>query len=181
MLKPRRPSDGWLSVMDDFEDTVQRHLSRLYSAALFMCGGAESTAQDRVVEALGRSASEWLGPFQPDASTWLEERVVLRCLECEGRQPARARPIQSSLPRAVPLGLREMDRARLYAAAAALPPTARAAVWLVMFSRRPYAEVADVLDISRDALCQLLAHRDALIASLLRGGQDASDAVSRGT
>lgn len=159
-----------------FEEIVSRALGRLYSAALFMCGGAVARAEDAIVDAIGQAASEYPGPFLEDVTGWLEERVVLYCLDVEerlGSPPAHAAHAQVAAGRdpafpAIPADV-------LYGAAADVPPRARAALWWVMFGRRRYAEVATLLGVSRDELLDLLAHRDAFVVAVrrkVRGSRD---------
>lgn len=157
-----------------FEEIVSRELGRLFSAALFMCGGNIARAQNGIVDALGRAASEY-PPFLEDVPEWLEERVVLFCLE----SAAQERLPHASTPRGFPGGmteaaLRPVEPERFYAAASRLPPAARAVVWLVMFRRRAYGDVAALLGISRDELLQLLESRDAFLSELLRSEQRGS-------
>lgn len=152
-----------------FEEIVSRGLGRLYSAALFMCGGAVARAEDAIVDAIGHAASEYPGPFLEDVTGWLEERVVLYCLDSEERlwwPPARVG--RTTAATGGDPSLRATAAAVLYGAAADLPPRARAALWWVMFSRRPYADVATLLGVSRDGLLDLLGHRDAFVVSVRR-------------
>lgn len=159
---------------NEFEELIERGLGQLYSAALFMSGGVEPRAEDRVVEALAEAASHWLTPSEAGGLSWLEERVVLLCVERERQgRASRSGPAAASVGALDPAALPNVSRDRFYRAAAELPPPARAAVWLVMFRRRPYADVAALLNISRDELRDMLTYRETLISVLLSDWRDA--------
>lgn len=174
------PGSG--SVGHVFEEIVSRELGRLYSAALFMCGGAVSRAEDAIVDAVGHAASEYPGPFLEDATGWLEDRVVLHCLDAEERlgtpRPSRLGAAAPQVVHDAPFPAVAADV--LYGAAAELPPRARAALWCVMFSRRGYADVAALLDASRAELLDLLAYRDAFVATLRRRARGSQDVALPG-
>lgn len=170
------------NVEHAFEEIVSNELRRLYSAALFMCGGNIARAQAGVVEALGHAATDYSGPCLENAPEWLEDRVVLFLL---GTETGERRPTQTSYGKVAPIlhgsALARVDADQFYRAASQLPTLARAAVWLVMFSRRPYADVAGLLGISRGELLELLQSRNAFLAVLLRGDRNARRRTTPGT
>ena len=133
-----------------FEEMASRELDSLYQGALFLSGGKPWMAEKLLVETMTSSFREH-GKAMPEGAVdhWLEGQLVQQFLL------------------GVELGPSE-EADTLYAAAAALPPWPRAAVWLVLLRRWSYAEARVALAVDLDVLEDLLRYRDQLMTEILR-------------
>ena len=133
-----------------FEEMASRELDSLYQGALFLSGGEPWMAEKLLVESMTSSFREH-GKVMPEGAVehWLEGQLAKQFLLGVELGPSQ-----------------EADT--LYAAAAALPPWPRAAVWLVLLRRWSYAEACVALAVDLDVLEDLLRYRDQLMTEILR-------------
>ncbi len=163
-------------VHQTFEEFASKHLDGLYHGALFLNGGAETPAEDLVLWTLTGAFQEFRqieGPGAPEE--WLEGKLVELFL---ARTPRGSTDDMVSNASADDLshepspGAVEIDHEALMRAGAELPPLARAAIWLVVFSRWSYDEASIVLDTGLDALKSLLRYRQVLLTAVVRAPLD---------
>lgn len=137
-----------------FEEVVGAELDGLWAGALFLLAGDEDRARRLVEATLVRAAAVFVCRSRDGAhGAWLMDRMVRAFLAeeavDEGSVPPperrRGRRSGSSSP-----------PDPLHQAAGAAPPPARAALWLVLFRRRSYADAQDVLGVERAELVTLL-------------------------
>ncbi len=170
-----------------FEEVAGRELAHLYAAALFLSAGSRRAAEARVIVVMERAAERWFDGVAEDSGVWLEDWLVRSFLDDErgdrgieshlelgastptrsAKQMASRLPSRRSGASSPATFLAGLTPERVYAAAAVLPPCARAAVWLVQFRRRRYADVAEILDVEMAELRRLLRYRETLLAELI--------------
>lgn len=172
-----------------FEEIAGRELGHIYSAALFLSAGSRRLAEARVIGVMERAADRWFDGIAEDPGLWIEDCLVRSFLDDEAsngtagshrvsgaaQTSARAHrfvtwlsePLWSRLVTPARF-LADLTRERIYDAAGALPPDARAAIWLVQFRRRSYAAAAETLHVEAEELHRLLRYRDAFLAELIR-------------
>jgi hypothetical protein len=149
-----------------FEEMAGRELDSLYQGALFLSGGEPWVAEKLLVDALTTSFREH-GKGLPDGSVerWLEGRLVQQFLVGVELGPS---PVGAGGERGVRGPFDGLEADTLFAAAGALPPWARAAVWLVLLRRWSYGEACEALAVDLGVLEDLLRYRDQLMTEILR-------------
>jgi DNA-directed RNA polymerase specialized sigma24 family protein len=149
-----------------FEEMAGRELDSLYQGALFLSGGAPWVAEKLLVDTLTTSFREH-GRDLPDDSVerWLEGRLVQQFLAGVELGPF---PVRTANEGGVPGPFDELEADTLFTAAGALPPWARAAVWLVLLRRWSYAKACGALEVDLVVLDDLLRYRDQLMTEILR-------------
>lgn len=137
-----------------FEEVAGAELDGLWAGALFLLAGDEDRARRLVETTLVRAAAVFVCRARDEApGAWLMDRMVRAFLAedaVDGGSPpyperGRDRGLDSSPP-----------PDPLHQAAGVTPPPARAALWLVLFRRRSYADAQDVLGVERAELATLL-------------------------
>ena len=149
-----------------FEEVAGRELDSLYQGALFLSGGRPWVAEKMLVDAMTTSFREQ-GKDMPDGAVerWLEGRLVQQFLIGVELGPLPVRAVGEGSVRGPFDGL---EAETLFAAAGALPPWARAAVWLVLLRRWTYAEACEALAVNLEVLEDLLRYRHQLMTEILR-------------
>ncbi len=157
-----------------FRTLVTRKLPRIHALALRLLGdsgAADDVAQDTFLRAW-RQARDWR-PGQARFDTWLH-RVALNL--CTDRLRKRRDILVSEPPEQADPSLRvdqrlERDEAvqRVQAALARLPDRQREAIMLHTYQELSNVEIAQVLEISVEALESLLSRARRTLRSLLRG------------
>lgn len=154
------------------EDLAARELDDLYQAALFLSAGHRDEAQDLVLETMTRAVDSFRGlAGDVDASRWLHALLVrqfLRGSSSSASGRARRTTPRSTIAVASPSAFDTPEAAALCYAAGAVPPRARAALWLVALRRWRYGDAAEAMRTSIDELRELLLHRDAFAAEAMR-------------
>jgi RNA polymerase sigma factor (sigma-70 family) len=143
----------------DLDDLYRRHGAEVYRYAYAMLGNrpdAEDVTQTTFVNAL-RALEQGQSPRK--ASSWLYS-IAHNIVRQRFRQ-ARSRPseveLHDELPGAAPVTDDEAPTlASVVAALGRIPPTQREAIVLREFEGRSYAEIAEILGITRGALETLL-------------------------
>lgn len=166
-----------------FEEFVGLHLDGLYHGALFLNAGEEPLAEDLVLWTLTGAFQEFRQIEEESASEqWLEGRLVKVFLARNGSGSThsvsnggvgaddRVGNVMWSHESAS--GGVEIDDDALFRAAVHMPPSARAAVWLVVFRRWSYGEAANVLGTDVDGLKDLLGYRQLLLNAVVRRSGD---------
>ena len=150
-----------------FEELTGEGLDTLYQGALFLTGGHRQDAEHLLIDALTLAYRQSRGEEGPVAVRWLEARLVRTFLAgASGSDPAV--PPASGAVALDPSVLDGIGPEAMFLAAGTLPPRPRAALWLVLVQRWPYADAADALAITTERLRELLQYRDALLTALLR-------------
>jgi DNA-directed RNA polymerase specialized sigma24 family protein len=155
-----------------FEELATREIDGLYQGALFLTAGDEDDAENLLLDTLGRSFNRFRASQDvEDISRWLEGRLVSTFLETHPRDARAGRPA-APLER-IPTHSHEifagLDAPGLHMAAAAVPWAARAALWLVLLRRWPYADASDVMGVDEGVLKDLLRYRHTLMGAILGG------------
>ena len=137
-----------------FEEEAGAELDGLWAGALFLLAGDEDRAARLVQATLVRAAAVFVCRSQNGTpGAWLADRMVRTFLAEEAVDDEVVPPSESrddGPPRSTPTS------DPLHQAAGATPPTARAALWLVLFQRRSYVEAQEVLGVERHELLVLL-------------------------
>ncbi len=150
-----------------FEEIVSAEIDGLYHGALFLSGGDEVLAVDLLVAAVSTAYGRFPAAGSDDPGRWLEGHLARSYLDTAPGHEAPAEPggVEVRLPvTAPPPSARE-----LCAAAASVPPVARAALWLVGLRRWRHGEAEALLGVDRGELRRLLLYRHALLQSAIRG------------
>lgn len=164
-----------------FEAGLLEELDGLWQAATFLqCGDAEE-AETLLVRAMasaarGHAAKEPGRPSAPlephlirmflDGVRSRSEETVVRPGVSPGQAPGppdRQIPPNGSATNAD----REIPVAALHAAAASMPPSARAAIWLVLIRRWSYDDATALLGVDPGDLRELLRFQDVFAATAL--------------
>jgi DNA-directed RNA polymerase specialized sigma24 family protein len=150
---------------DVFEEALSERLARLHSFALFIACDDARLAEDLLIRAVGHAFERYLKGTSPghaldrslieEAAPWREKRV-------SDASPTLERVSASRLT------IQDGEAGALRRAAAAMPPLARVAVWLVVVERRTYAETERLLNVDRDELVRLLSWRDRMLLAVIR-------------
>jgi len=170
------------NVHQTFEEFAGRHIDGLYHGALFLNAGEESRAEDLVLWTLTGAFQEFRGVESGGAGErWIEGRLVETFLARSGVDTEDLLEEDGSLealeddPRSShrpSTGTVEIDHEVLFRSGADMPPLARAAIWLVLFRRWPYAEASNVLKTNVDGIKGLLQYRRVLLTAVVRGSVD---------
>lgn len=154
-----------------FEELAARELDGLYAGALFLTAGDAGAAERLLTSTLVDAASVYFGPMAArDPCRWLDGRLITEFLATQPRLADGLRapaPLLASTPPAPRGWLPHMDTPAFCRLAEALPPVARAAVWLVALRRWHYDDAATMVGVTRDELVELLRYRDVLLAALV--------------
>lgn len=165
-----------------------KELDGLWQAATFLqCGDAEE-AETLLVSAMASAARRHAANPPAPPSVPLEPHLIRVFLDGvpSGPEEAVVRPGVSRSQTAVAPGReippnrpaadveRQIPVAALHAAAAAIPPWARAAIWLVLIRRWSYDDTASLLGVDRDDLRELLRFQDVFAATALEEPAEAS-------
>jgi DNA-directed RNA polymerase specialized sigma24 family protein len=164
-----------------FEELAGRHIDGLYHGALFLHAGDEPPADDLVLWTLTSAFQEFrqIGA-RVALEHWLEGRLVEVFLarRASGSADAPERGNFSGGDGSATdfsensAGSVEIDHEALFRAAAAMPPLARAAIWLVLFRRWSYGEASTVLETGVEGLKDLLRYREVLLTAVVRASAD---------
>lgn len=164
-----------------FEELAGRHIDGLYHGALFLHAGDEPPADDLVLWTLTSAFQEFRKIGAGVAlERWLEGRLVevflARSVSGSADAPERA-DFSNGDGSATDFsenfaGSLEIDHEALFRAAAAMPPLARAAIWLVLFRRWSYGEASTVLETGVEGLKDLLRYRQVLLTAVVRASAD---------
>lgn len=157
-----------------FEEHAAEALDELYQGALFLRGGCAAGAERLVVRALTHAFEQHSVVTRAEpVDRWLTRTLALTYLKRDGGDgPLGPRPSDSGST-----ALRtfdDVDPNRLHLAAAALPPMARALIWLVVFQRWCPRDAAGALAVEPARVERALSYRDTLVAAL-----DADSAPTR--
>ena len=149
-----------------FEEMASRELDSLYQGALFLSGGEPWMAEKLLVESM-TSSFRGHGKVMSEGAVehWLEGQLAKQFLLGVELRPSQ---IGGTREGGVSGAFDGLEADTLYAAAAALPPWPRAAVWLVLLRRWSYAEARVALAVDLDVLGDLLRYRDQLMTEILR-------------
>ena len=151
-----------------FEELAGPELNNLYRGALFLTAGDEIAAEELLVDTLTGAFVRGTPSSDASSPAWLEGELASTFVAANGAQEVHPpRPIQRR-PQSVLAAFDDVGASALLAAAGAVPPRPRAALWLVMLQRWEYADAADALGVDRGELVMLLRHRDTLVAGVLR-------------
>lgn len=156
-----------------FEELATRELDGLYNGALFLSAGDAEGAEDLLLDALSRSFHQFRSRNGADEiGRWLEGKLVATFVaRHDGSETAAGlRPERIERPSVTAEVFDALDGRGLTLAAASVPWTARAALWLVLLRRWSYADAAQVMGIDREILKDLLRYRDTLMSAILGGG-----------
>ena len=151
-----------------FEELAAQELDGLYQGALFLSGGNARGAETLLIEAVTLAYEEH--PYESEIASverWLEARLVRAFLKRVSGGPA---PLPIDLERRVDLAegtFESLGATELFAAARAVPPWPRAALWLVMLRRGSYADVASAMGLQLGAVPELLRYRDVLMKEII--------------
>jgi DNA-directed RNA polymerase specialized sigma24 family protein len=158
-----------------FEELTGEGLDTLYQGALFLTGGHRDDAEHLLVDALTLAYRLSRGAEDPVAVRWLEARLARAFFAgASGPHPRMPAAIGAAAPD--PSVLEGIGPEAMFLAAGTLPPRPRAALWLVLVQRWPYADAAEALGVTTERLRELLQYRDALLAALL-GAPSRSDSA----
>ncbi|MBV1897475.1 MAG: RNA polymerase sigma factor [Rhodobacteraceae bacterium] len=176
------PSDDALLVLfangdkQAAQDLTERLVPRVFSVALRVLGDrseAEDVAQDAMMR-LWRMAPEWQ-PGKAKVSTWLYRVTMNLCLDIKRRQRARTVPLDK-VPELADEALNAMDHLQHKARADALqqalmtlPDRQRQAVVLRHIEDISNPEIAEIMDISTEAVESLTARGKRALSSALVG------------
>ncbi len=148
------------------EELVIEELDTLYRGALFLSAGdrgnADELLHDTAIAAYRSGARDGkLVGSQP------LERMMIRCFR-EQNAPGVV-PLKQAKRGSPPSGWDgNLTPSALFRAAGAVPPAARAALWLVVIRRWSYEDAATLLGIDQEGLKALLAYRDAFMSAAMR-------------
>ena len=148
------------------EELVMEELDTLYRGALFLSAGdrghADRLLHDTAIAAYRAGALDGrlVGP-QP------LERMMIRCFR--ERSASGVAPLPAAARATRPAGLDgDLTPATLFRAAGAVPPEARAVLWLVAIRRWSYEDTATLLRVDHEGLENLLAYRDVFMSAAMR-------------
>ena len=171
---------GFGGMRETLEEFAGRHIDGLYHGALFLNGGEEPPAEDLVLWTLTGALQEFRQIETGIASErWIERKLVEVFLARsvsgdDGSTNGDGFSVDTPASDGPSSGAVAIDPEALFGAAAKMPPLARAAIWLVVFRRWPYGEVASVLGRDVDRLKDLLRYRQVLVAAVVRRRLDRS-------
>ena len=158
------------------QDLTERLVPRVFSVALRVLGDrseAEDVAQDAMMR-LWRMAPEWQ-PGKAKVSTWLYRVTMNLCLDIKRRQRARTVPLDK-VPELADEALNAMDHLQHKARADALqqalmtlPDRQRQAAVLRHIEDISNPEIAEIMDISTEAVESLTARGKRALSSALVG------------
>ena len=150
-----------------FEERTGEGLDTLYQGALFLTGGHHEEAERLLVDALTLAYRQSRAAGDPVAVRWLEARLV-RAFLAGASEPDPQMPSARGAAAPDLSVLEGIGPDAMFLAAGTLPPRPRAALWLVLVQRWPYADAAEALTISTERLRELLQYRDDLLTGLQR-------------
>ncbi len=185
-------------MRETVEEFAGRHLDGLYHDALFLHAGDEPLAEDLVLWTL-TGAFQAFRHFEEESPPehWLEEKLIEVFLARtasgstdNGSTDAFSgddlathhmsagdvsvddlrRDVMSSHQHSS--GAVEIDPEALLTAAANIPPSARAAIWLVVFRRWSYRDASSLLKTDLHGLKDLLRYRQMLLTAAVQGSVD---------
>ena len=148
------------------EETVLEAMDGLFRGALFLCGGDAAQAAERVERLAATAFRLQRETSLPVPDPRALDRLLVRDVLADPPGPA-----SDPGPEGVgPLDLGEVSADAVLRAAGAVPLPARAALWLVLIERWPYAEAADALGTDTNGLRAQLAYRDLFMAAAFGRG-----------
>jgi DNA-directed RNA polymerase specialized sigma24 family protein len=161
---------------ETFEQLVSSRLSALYAGARFLAAGSEGAAEELLADGLVKASSRF-GTWAWDPAglerALVEEAVAGWRGALPGWKDTQPAPLPDALANQLPPAvdvaamLESAPIDSFYRAAVALPPRARAAIWLVVLERWTYDDVAKLLKVDREELLHLLSWRQVLLDSVL--------------
>jgi DNA-directed RNA polymerase specialized sigma24 family protein len=157
-----------------FEELAGGELDSLYQGALFLTGGDSHGTERLLVETLTQAFGAFSSPEWTDDETdteWLEARLVQTFMGPDREQPLPHLPEGRKRVELGEMIFPSLGTDVLFAAAASVPPLARAALWLVLLRRRSYADAMEVMTIDSQTLASLLSYRDLLLRESLSGSK----------
>jgi DNA-directed RNA polymerase specialized sigma24 family protein len=165
-----------------FEELAGEELDALYQGALFLAGGSPRGAEHLVVDAVTLAFREHSVAATSDKTErWLESRLV----HCFIRRLTDGPTV---LPSAAtrnavggPAAFERLGSESLFRAARAVPPWARAVLWLVMLRRWTYEDAAAVMGLDRSTVTDLLGYRDLLMKEMLGPSRRKTGTVGQGS
>lgn len=154
-----------------FEELASQEIDGLYQGALFLKAGEGEAAEVLLLSTLTSAFHAFRKVEQgTDAARWLEGRMVQAYLSAVTEPDSDGASIEElAVPSPSPMASVDVDPWALHKAVRAVPPRARAALWLVLLRRWKYAEASRVLDTDLNDLKALLGYRHLLLTAVLRG------------
>lgn len=149
-----------------FEEVATPELDGLYQGALFLTGGDERGAERLLITSI-TSAFARHTSGDVDAPL-LEDNLVRTFLVTVSHDHPERDRVEVGGSEGKVEALEDLSPAEVFSAAALLPPRGRAAIWLVTFLRRSYADAGRVLRLDRAGVVALLAHNETLRAAVVR-------------
>ncbi|MDT8340539.1 MAG: hypothetical protein RQ751_03420 [Longimicrobiales bacterium] len=150
------------------EELVMDELDVLYQGALFLSGGSRRSAEsliDETAVAAYHAGVASAGELEPNP---LERLLIRRFVAVSDGSGGDAAPAVKDARRGESVG--PISAEGLYRAAGAVPPLARAALWLVLIRRWSYEAAAALLGVDVEGLKRLLAYRDAFMSAVMSSG-----------
>ena len=157
-----------------FEELASQEIDRLYQGALFLKAGESQPAEDLLLKTLTSAFHAFRTVDEDtDAARWLEGRLVRAFLSAIPESDVEdARSAGAQIAATASMAVVEVDPFALYEAARAVPPRARAALWLVLLLRWKYSEASQLLETDLHELKGLLGYRHLLLTAVQRGSDE---------